>query len=35
MIGAQRSGVATVAGLVVAALSVAAAPPAQPSVTPG
>jgi hypothetical protein len=35
MIGAQRVGVATAAGLVAAALSVAAAPPAEAAVSPG
>lgn len=35
MIGAQRAGAATVAGLAAAALSVAAAPPTQAAVTPG
>jgi len=35
MIGAQRAGAAAVAGLTAAALSVAAAPPAEAAVTPG
>jgi hypothetical protein len=35
MIGAQRAGVATAAGLAMAALSVAASPSAQAAVTPG